>query len=50
MSQIPLSVVISTRANALDREIQHHYLVHTRFPRWELFRIFVRALFQIRFR
>lgn len=50
MSPVPLSVVISTRDRSAGREVQQQFLVHTRHPRWELLRIFVRAFFQIRFR
>ena len=50
MSQVPLSVMISTRDPREGRDIQHHYVVTTAHPRWELFRILVRALFQIKFR
>jgi hypothetical protein len=50
MTQVPLSVMISTRDSLEGRDVQHQYIVRTRHPRWELLRILVRALFEIRFR
>jgi hypothetical protein len=47
---VPLSVMISTRDSREGRDIQHHYVVSTSHPRWELIRIVVRALFEIKFR
>jgi hypothetical protein len=46
----PLSVVISTRDTRAGKEVQQQYLVHSRHPRWELLKIFLRAFFTIRFR
>jgi hypothetical protein len=50
MSMVPLSVMISTRDTREGRDIQHHYVVSTSSPRWELLKIFVRALVEIKFR
>jgi hypothetical protein len=49
MSMFPLSVVISTRSTGDGRDVQQHYLVQTKHPRWELVKIFVHALFHLRF-
>ena len=46
----PLTVLISTRDSTLDREVQRHYVLTTRHPRWELVKIFVHAFFNLRFR
>jgi transketolase C-terminal domain/subunit len=50
MSMFPLSVVISTRDNVDGRDVQQQYMVRTTHPRWELMKIFVHALFHLRFR
>jgi hypothetical protein len=50
MSIFPLSVVISTRDNVDRRDVQQQYMVQTTHPRWELMKIFVHALFHLRFR
>jgi len=50
MSMFPLSVVISTRDNVDGRDVQQQYLVQTAHPRWELMKIFIHALFHLRFR
>lgn len=50
MTEFPIAVLISTRDMTEGRDVQHQYIVRTRHPRWELFRILVRALFEIRFR
>jgi hypothetical protein len=47
---VPLSVMISTRDTREERDIQHHYVVSTSSPRWELVKILIRALFEIKFR
>lgn len=46
----PLSVQIITRDSVLQKEIQQHYVVQTKHPRWELVKIFVHAFFRVRFR
>lgn len=46
----PLTVQISTRDSRLDREVRQQYVLNTRYPRWELLKIFVHALVHIRFR
>jgi hypothetical protein len=45
----PLSVQIVTRDSRSQQEIRHQYLMETRFPRWELVKIFFHAFFSIRF-
>lgn len=50
MTLFPISVMISTRDSVEGRDVQHQYIVRTRHPRWELVRILVRALFEIKFR
>lgn len=50
MSMFPLSVMISTRDTRAGRDVQHHYVVSTAHPRWELLKILVRAMFEIKFR
>ena len=50
MSTVPLSVMISTRDSREGRDVQHHYVVSTTSPRWELIKILFRALFEIKFR
>ncbi len=46
----PLTVRIITRDSVQQKEIQQQYIVQTRFPRWEMAKIFWHALFHIRFR
>lgn len=46
----PLSIRIATRDSVEQREVHQNYLVETRHPRWELFKIFVHAFFHIKFR
>jgi hypothetical protein len=46
----PLSVLITTKDPAQQREVQYSYVLQTKHPRWELMKIFLRALFTIRFR
>lgn len=46
----PLSVQITTRDSVAQREVQQSYVLQTKSPRWELFKIFVRALFSLKFR
>ncbi|HTX99139.1 MAG TPA: hypothetical protein VMG09_03890 [Bacteroidota bacterium] len=46
----PISVQIITRGTASQREIRHEYMAQSRFPRWEMLKIFVHALFHVRFR
>ncbi len=50
MSLHPLSVHISTKDYAEQRDVQYSYVLSTKHPRWELFKILVRALFTVRFR
>jgi len=50
MTPVPISVMISTRDTHEGRDVQHQYIVRTRYPRWELVRILIRAMFEIRFR
>ena len=46
----PLTVQIITRDSVLQKELQHQYVVETRFPRLELLKIFLHALIHLRFR
>jgi hypothetical protein len=46
----PLSVQITTRDSIEQREIHQQYILQTRHPRWELVKIFWRALLTLRFR
>ena len=46
----PLSVQIITRDSDQQKEIHQHYTVTTRFPRWELVKIFLRAFMSLRFK
>jgi len=46
----PLSVKIITRDSRLQKEIHQQYDVQTKFPRWELLKIFLRAFLSLRFR
>ena len=46
----PLSVEISTRDSVQQREIRRQYVVQTRHPRWEIFKIFLHAFVHLRFR
>ncbi len=50
LSLHPLSVQITTKDSAQQREIQQSYILQTKHPRWELFRIFLRALFSLKFK
>ena len=50
MSMSMLAVMISTRDSREGRDVQHHYVVSTASPRWELIKILFRALFEIKFR
>jgi hypothetical protein len=45
----PLSVQIITRDSANHQELQHQYVVETRFPRWELVKILLHALVTVKF-
>ena len=45
----PLSVQIVTRDSRSQQEIRQQYLLETRFPRWELLKIFFHAIFSLRF-
>ena len=46
----PLSVEISTRDSVQQKEVRRQYVVQTRHPRWEIFKIFVHAFIHLRFR
>jgi len=46
----PLSVQIITRDSVLQKEIQQHYVVQTKHPRWQMIKIFIHAFFHLRFR
>jgi len=46
----PLFVLITTRDATADREVQQQFLVHTRFPRWELVKIFAKAFIHLKVR
>ena len=46
----PISVQIITRDNAQQREIHQQYIVTTKYPRWELAKIFLKALVSLKFR
>jgi hypothetical protein len=46
----PLTIQISTRDNTQQREIHQEYIVQTRFPRWEMFKIFLHAIIHMKFR
>lgn len=49
MSLYPLTVQITTRDSVAQREVQQQYVVQTRYPRWELLKIFWHAFFHMRF-
>jgi len=46
----PLTVQISTRDSTVDREVRRQYVLNTRHPRWELFKIFFDAFLHLKFR
>jgi hypothetical protein len=46
----PLTVQITTRDAAEDREVRQQYVLNTRHPRWELVKILVHAFFTVKFR
>lgn len=46
----PLSVQITTKDMTTQREVQQNYVLQTKTPRWELFKIFVHAMFHLKFR
>ncbi len=50
MSLHPLSVQITTRDSVEQKEVQQQYIIESRYPRWELVKIFWHAFFNIRFR
>jgi hypothetical protein len=50
MAKFPLSVTISTRNSIAGRDVQQQYIVQTKHPRWELFKIFVHAMTHMEFR
>jgi hypothetical protein len=45
----PLSVQIITRDNRLQKEIHQTYEASSRFPRWELVKIFFRAFMNLKY-
>jgi len=45
----PLSVQIVTRDSRSQQEVRHEYVVETRYPRWELIKIFFHALFTMKY-
>ncbi len=46
----PLSVQITTKDSIAQREVQQSYILQTAHPRWELFKIFVRAIVSLKFK
>lgn len=46
----PLSIQITTLDTVEQREIQQQFLVETRNPRWEMFKILMRAMITMKFR
>ena len=46
----PLSVHITTKDSILQREIHQQYLVETKYPRWEMLKIFFHAILHMKFR
>ena len=46
----PLSVRFITRDRNLQKEIHQQYDVQTKFPRWGLLKIFLRAFLNLRYR
>ena len=46
----PLSVQITTRDSVEQRDVQHNFVLQTSSPRWELFKILVHVLFNLKFR
>jgi hypothetical protein len=46
----PLSVHISTKDTLEQRDVQYSYVLSAKHPRWELFKIMLRALFTVKFR
>ena len=46
----PLSVQITTRDSVDQREVRRQYLLETRHPRGEMFKIFLDAFLHMRFR
>ncbi|MEW6509758.1 MAG: hypothetical protein AB1428_02235 [Bacteroidota bacterium] len=45
----PLSVQIVTRDSRSQREVRHQYTIETHFPRWELLKILLHAIFTVKF-
>ncbi len=45
----PISVQIITHDDHTKREIRQEYMVHARFPRWEMLKIFFHALIHTKF-
>ena len=46
----PITVQIITRDSVSQKEIQQQYVVQTKYPRWEIVKIFIHALVHLRFR
>ena len=46
----PLTVQIITRDSVLQKEIQQQYVVQTKHPRWEMMKIFLHAIMNLKFR
>ena len=46
----PISVQIITRDSIQKKEVQQQYVVQTKYPRWEMIKIFVHAFFHMKFR
>jgi hypothetical protein len=46
----PLTVQILTKDRLRQKEVQLQYVVETKHPRWELFKIFWNAFITLRFR
>lgn len=46
----PLSIQIITRDTKTEREVRQQYVVQSRHPRWEMIKIFIHALFHVKFR
>lgn len=46
----PLSIQITTRDSVEQREVRQQYLVETKHPRWEMFKIFLHAFLHTKFR
>jgi hypothetical protein len=45
----PLSVQITTKDSSGLRDVHYNYVLNTYFPRLELFKIFLKAFFSMKF-